>query len=83
MSNRFYKLLGEYIKQIKKYPVRLHYILIVEHTKTKFNMEYRSIKILNEVDLEEKLYDLCEKNEVYFPHEAEELTKKILNHKKR
>lgn len=83
MNKRFYQLFENYVKQIKKYPVRLNYILITEHTKTNFNMEYHTMKIVDEIDLEEKLYELCDNNEVYFPHEVEELTKKILKYKRR
>lgn len=81
MNKRFYQIFKNYIEKIRKYPVKINYVLITEHTKTNFNMEYHTVKIQNEVDLEEKLYELCDNNEVYFPHEAEELTTKILKYK--
>lgn len=82
MNKRFYRLFEEYKKQIKKYPVKLYYMLVIEQTNRNFNMEYHKISIKDEIELEEQLYELCENNCVYFPSEQAELTTRILKYKK-
>lgn len=79
MNQRFYALFNRYKKS--KYPKKIFYVLKTKDTRESINFEYKTLVVKSELELEEKLYELCEDGNVYFDGEIEELTKKILKKK--